>query len=505
MNEYNSPSIRNFLTMYYKRRKMIFFISAAIVFLVMAGTIIIDPTYKAVAKILIQSNRADVYTPTTVKSERGIGKIFRFDEERITNAEVEILKSPVLLERVVSLLGPDVIYPGIGEPGIKEMFLPFLESGESAAEKTLFRLQENLTIKGIKKSNVIEVSFTHGDPKIAARVVEELVTVYISQHMQVHTRNKSFDFYQKQSKVLEAKLIKSENRLLALKKEHNVSSPEAELELLVNRESDIKAEWNQTQIKINETEQRIILLQKQLAGTTEKIKLHEEIGNNKYAESDLEDKLVQRELQKTLLEHKYTDEFPYKAKMIAVKIDEIRIIKNRIKEITNKPHISARYGTNVVYQNLKMMLLKNEAELYAFKAKSETLLSQLKDHRKKIIDMNQLQLKFNRLINLLEANKRNHQEYVSKFEESRISNAMDKDKFLNVHVFDSPKVPQKPANRNFSLNLVLSMIFGFMAAIGIALILECMDDRLQTVEDVGQWLNLPVLATVPLKSSLNQN
>ncbi len=129
MNEYHYPSIRNFLSTYYKRKNLILLIMCWLVFLALVWTIFISPNYyKTAAKILIKPNRADVYTPTSINTGRGNGKVFQFNEKRVINAEIEIIKSRVILEQVITTLGLKAIYPDIGKSGIIGRLFPLVDS-----------------------------------------------------------------------------------------------------------------------------------------------------------------------------------------------------------------------------------------------------------------------------------------------------------------------------------------------------------------------------------------
>jgi capsular polysaccharide biosynthesis protein len=65
---------------------------------------------------------------------------------------------------------------------------------------------------------------------------------------------------------------------------------------------------------------------------------------------------------------------------------------------------------------------------------------------------------------------------------------------LNYAKEDGTK--QKPVSPNVILNVVIAFILSLMFAVGIAFLLEYMDDTVKTEEDVQQLLGLPMLAMI---------
>ena len=47
---------------------------------------------------------------------------------------------------------------------------------------------------------------------------------------------------------------------------------------------------------------------------------------------------------------------------------------------------------------------------------------------------------------------------------------------------------------NYAMNIILSIILGFAAGIGLAYFIEYLDTSVKTVDDVERFLGLPVLA-----------
>lgn len=69
----------------------------------------------------------------------------------------------------------------------------------------------------------------------------------------------------------------------------------------------------------------------------------------------------------------------------------------------------------------------------------------------------------------------------------------------NVSILDEAKLVDNPSPvaPNPILNIALSIIVALMLGIGLALLLEYLDDTIKDEQDVQQYIDLPVLMTIP--------
>ncbi|MCL6444670.1 MAG: capsular biosynthesis protein [Alicyclobacillus sp.] len=89
----------------------------------------------------------------------------------------------------------------------------------------------------------------------------------------------------------------------------------------------------------------------------------------------------------------------------------------------------------------------------------------------------------------------------------RIANALAKDfqfkarslmDVENVQIVD-PAIPAanpSPVKPNKKLNVAIAFILGLMVSVGLAFLLEYLDNRVRSEEDVQRYLKLPVLGTI---------
>jgi uncharacterized protein involved in exopolysaccharide biosynthesis len=68
----------------------------------------------------------------------------------------------------------------------------------------------------------------------------------------------------------------------------------------------------------------------------------------------------------------------------------------------------------------------------------------------------------------------------------------------NIAVLNPATEPLKPSFPKWPLNLALAVFLGTLLGVGVALLLEMLDQRIRSEADVAGTLQLPLLATLPV-------
>ena len=487
-------SLIDSLYVVFKRKSQILLFFGATVCTVGIATFFIKPTYEASSQILVKIGRENLYVPT-VPASSNVNPVINFNREEQINSEIEIFKGRSLAEQVAEFLGPTTIYKDLKVEGgeITKRSFPQDKTLYSLLEEASLRIQKALEVEGVNKSNVIEVRFKHDNPDMAATVVNKLVDFFLDRHLDIHKTPQSYKFFKHQSELLKNQLMLAEANLKNFKKQHNITSLEEERTLLLKQLANLGAALNETLSQEAETESRVHQLHQQLASIPETVPQGEEIDHNPYLISTLEARLVELELKEQELLTKYTEQ----SRFILNAREEIRIVRDKLNEQEKKRYGKSRSGLNVIYQHLQEELLRNEAELKALKAKQEIQSGQLSEYQRKIGKLNQNEVELNQLQQEANVNQRNYQLYLSKFEESRISRAMDAEKIANVTLLEPARRPHKPVKPRVKLNMALAVFLGTFGGLGLAFFFEYFDDSLEKAKDVEEGLELPVLALIP--------
>jgi polysaccharide chain length determinant protein (PEP-CTERM system associated) len=469
--EFKQTSLRDFLHIIFKRKSQILIFFAVTVCTVVVGTLVMRPVYEAKAQILVKIGRENLYIPPNSTNSQ----VVNLNREDQVNSEIELLKSRSLAEKVIKTLGPENIYKNMK---YKDAVLTFLKS---------------LSVEGIKKSDVIEVSYKHKDPEMAAKIVNTLANAYLDEHLLVHKNPQSYNFFEDQSQVLKTKLEQSETALETFKKQNAVTAMDEQQKLLLKQIADLNSELNRTLSQDAETKNRILQIRQQLDKTPENIPQGKEVDHNPYLISNLEARLVELQLKEKELLMKYTPQ----SRLVQNVEEEIQMVQEKLAQNEKKEYGKSSVGLNTTYQRLQEELFRNQADGKALAAKKETQTTQLINCQDKLEQLNQMEVKLNQLEQSVDVNRQNYRLYLAKFEESRISDAMDNKKMANVTLMEAALTPLKPVSPKVLLNIVLGIFLGGFGGLGLSFFTEYLDDSLGKPEHVEKVLQLPVLASIP--------
>lgn len=486
-------SLRDFLHVLFKHKTQILLFFFAAVCSVTVGTFMMKPTFVATSQILVKIGRENLYVPAMPNS--GNNPVININREEQINSEIEILKSLSLAEEVVKALGPTSLYEGLnGEgKGLLAGLLPSAMAPLSPVERAVLKLEKDLTVEAVKKSNVIQVSYKNQDSRTAASVVNAMVKLYLDRHLAVYKNPESYNFFQEQSRLLKDRLARAEDGLKAFKEKHDLSSLQEQRSLLLREDSALRTAVNQTESQIMETQNRIGELRRQLTSVPRTIPQGEEIDHNPYLISTLQARLIELQLKEKDLLTKYTEQ----SRLVRNVKEEIDMVRGKLEEQETKRYGKSSSGLNVTYQRLEQELFQNEAELKALTAKQKTQSAQLAGSQKQLEKLNQLEVRLNQLEREVDVDRQNYRLYLTKFEESRISNAMDSEKIANVSLLEPARAPLKPVSPRVLLNLVLGIFLGAFGGLGLAFFTEYLDNSLEKPEQAETALGIPVLASVP--------
>jgi len=291
------------------------------------------------------------------------------------------------------------------------------------------------------------------------------------------------------------KLKNAEDRLEAFKKQHNVTSLDEERRLLLSEEGALRTELNRTLSQVAETENRMVQIQRQLADTPKTVPMEEEVEHSPYVINTLQARLMELELKQKELLLKYSEE----SRWVKNVIEEIKMVKEKLTEQETKRYGKSRSGVNTTHQRLQEELYRNQAEMKALKAKEETQTSQLVYHRERLGKLNGIEVELKGLQRQVDVDQQNYRLYLMKFEESRISDAMDTEKMTSVTQIEPATRPLKPVSPKVMQNLILGILLGALGGFGLAFLMEYLDESMEKPEDVEAALNLPVLASIPVE------
>ena len=480
-------SLRDFLHVLFKRKWVIllFFIGTTIT--VTALTLLFtQPVYQATAQILVGPGREHI-ADLTLPTGGAIPPRLSYSAEEQIARTIEMLTGRFLAEHVVQTIGPDVLYKKREDNPLGALTTFWRDPPDEPAllEIAIGRFMQNVSAEAVGKSSLVNLSFKHEDPVIASKVVNLLGDLYLERHLGVRKNPRTDAFFEEQIQIRKQSLKESEEKLEAFKQGNNIArSVKDEQDVALVQGASLRTALNETRSHQAETESRMEQLRYQLANTS----------RNPGTVNVVQDKLATLEIQENELALRLTPENP-SLRMVR---EEISVLREKLVKL----EATARYGTSSsrdgsLHAHLQEELLRNEAERKALRTRGDAQAAQLGEFQQRLEKLKRISMEFDHLQQQVQLEEQNYRPYLIKFEESRISNAMDAERIASVRVIEPAHSPISPLNSKVPLKILLGLFFGVFGGLGLAFLLEFTSSRLETIDDIEGYLELPVLASIP--------
>lgn len=482
--EQEKHSTRDFFSVIFKHKTRISIIFLAVVTIVIVITFLIPPTYQAKSVVLVKLGREYVYR-SEIGNEGPTMAFSPANQEELVNTEIKIMTNPDLIRRVLNAFGVKRLYPEVFESQIE---------GVPPIEKAILKFQEALSVSGVKKSNIIELSYEHREPELAAKAVNLLVELYKEKHLQVYSDPQS-SFLQSQLGSYRQRLNASENSLQSFKQQHGIYSLDEQRNLLLNQRGELDAALKENQNRIQELKQRLASTKRQIGSMLEKAPLYTASDRDEIITST-KGRLFEAQIKEQDLLTKYNEN----SRLVQNVRKEIQMAKDFLAE--QEKDISSKVRTgNVIYQEIERDKMKAETELVAQEARYNILKRQIEQTGAELRGLDLREKGFQDLKRQVLANERHYQNYLDKFEEARISEDMNKKKIANISVVQTAATPSEPISPRKGLNGILAIVFGAASGLGAAFFSEHTAQGMSTPESAEKHLQLPVLATIPMRKT----
>src|ERR1700676_5751254 len=169
------PTLRDIATPLFRHSKLVLVIFLGLVLVTIVGIILLPKAYEAKMKILVKRERVDA----AVSPVRDAALPNRGDvTEEELNSEVELLKSRDLLEKVVLACNLQELQ----SDHFGDRLLPAAATGaagdgqdsDKKISQAVVALENKLQIEPLKKTDLIQVTYSSPAPQLPARVLRPL-------------------------------------------------------------------------------------------------------------------------------------------------------------------------------------------------------------------------------------------------------------------------------------------------------------------------------------------
>ena len=315
-----------------------------------------------------------------------------------------------------------------------------------------------------KGTNIIQLAYRNNDPALASEVVNALANVYLERNVLLKSEeaNKSVEFIDKQLQSVRENLDTTEEQLAAYKSASGVIEMGSEatslLDLLTGKEKELAS---------------VDLIRRQAQFAVESLQ-------NAMAE------------QKGYVPAVLMDD-PVVASM-GQKLASLEVEKQRLLVDMTEMHPDVRGVQGQITQVQKKLLSTYEQLLSGLNKQADSVSRDLQRYEARVRQLPAAERDLARLTRRSTVNADIYIFMLQKHEEARLARAAT---ISNVNIIDPSIVPDRPIKPQKAKNLLLGLIVGCMAGIGLAFLLEYLDDSIKDGELAKREVGLPLLSVIP--------
>lgn len=348
-------------------------------------------------------------------------------------------------------------------------------------EETLRMLQRSIRVEQDRDTTLMNIRVTTENSKQSAEIANEIANVYQASREQDVRRKiqNSIDAMSNELRLQQERVEEAENKLEKIRSEKNL--------LLVARNltGSIRAEMQ----RIQQLEQQVSIARVEMIQRKTRL-----------------DELKKLEGNELLSASVYTVGDPTLVQIRQQHMDATVSLKTMLADGTygeNHPEVKRLKGAIEALESEMQDALTGlkhglETDYEVSKSKLESLESELKALRD--LDIEQAAtdlLPFDRASREVDIQRDILTALRARVTQTGIELEVPR---TMVHVVEEAEAPERPSSPIIPLNIILSVVLGLLAGVGLAFFVEYLDVSLKTVDEVEKYLGLSVLAVIPQQS-----
>ncbi len=461
--------LRDYLRVINKRRSLVVSVFAVILVLVILGTLAATPQFEGKTQVMIEKVANSNLTDG--------GRFNSFDPE-FYETQFQLIKSQAVARRVIEMLHLDT--GNSAAPGLREGRESLLGEEKLKVDESrplidvmAEKLAEEITVSPVKNSRLVHISFLSPNPDFAALIANTVAKAYIEQslNMKMDATRRTLEWMTRKADEERAKLKAKEEEIQAYMRANNLVTVENRMTVLPQKLSEISTALVRVETRRKDKQELYQRISK-VSGDIDAAEAMLGLTSNDTLQI-LRDEILKAEQKIRELSAKYGPKHPV---MVKAQGDRDILLSKKAEEI-----------------NRLIEGAKNEYEFAL--ASEENLRAQLDRTKAEAHNLNEKFIQYEQLKREMETNRQLYDALLLKMKEQSITGETDP---VNLWIVEKALKPLYPLKPNKKKNLLLGLIVGLMAGIGLAFFVEYLDNTVKYPEETEKMLGLPTLGLVSL-------
>jgi polysaccharide chain length determinant protein (PEP-CTERM system associated) len=373
---------------------------------------------------------------------------------------------------------------------------------DAAMEKLVTRLQSSMVISG-GESDLFTIGFQDPDPKVAKKVVQALLTIFVEQTLgeSREDSNSAQKFLDQQIKEYETRLQMAEKAVEDFKRANYGLLPDQGGNLYDQLGNLAKA-LEESKMTLQEAENRRDEMKRQLEDEDPTVIDYNAQASISSTASPLDLRIQALQAKLDELSLKYTKGHP---EVIAVKKSLAELQKQKEQEALSAGASESEKGgapgetANPVFQQKKLALGEAEANVASLRSRVKLIEDKIKNLQVQMEQRLKVETELKGLNRDYETVRSNYGQLLTRREQARMSENVEQNTdSVKFRIVDPPQVPTKPAAPHRILLSTGVLIGGIVAGIGLAVFLALLRPAYSNTQKLRDITGLPVLGNVSM-------
>lgn len=466
-----------------KRRYLYFLIPFSLIFLACVGVILVlKPIYESTGTILVETQQIpSSLIQSSVTSD--------------ANQRITVIKQRVMTRR--NLLQIIDKFDVFGDDRQKFPVSQLIDSMQRQINISVITSDVGGSRRGTA-TIAFRLSFDHENPKIAAKVANELITLFLSENVKTRTARatETTAFLNSETQKLRDALTKTENEIVAYKQKYRDALPEhldLRLRMLERSESELREYVRE--IRALEEERRYLQIELTSARTGR-------TGpRGTIVESELQENI--EDLKKTLLDAstRLTDSHP-DMKALKKRIEALE--KQQIEE-EGKAASAAAEDNSSTKAPYNPLVEKLQIRMSAIDDKIAEARKQIGESKQKVKEVEAIIIEIPQVERGLSVLNRTYGDILEKFNvleakqaQAQLSQNLEEDKKAERFILlEPPIVPTEPVRPDRLKIMGIGSFLAFAVGAGLVILVELLDQRIRSASELEAILKHPPIVSIP--------
>ncbi len=441
-------------------------VGMTIVFLLVAAgatvyTLTRTPLYRVESRMLVKYGRSYVYHSVEGVQDGDSSPQRSYNETAIINTELEILKSRELAREVLTTMGIEKLFPALARTGQdKEKLMPYAVAAFGSM----------VNAYNVKGSSVVGIALEHPDPEAAVEAVNILVEKFKLRHLEIF-KNPQLAFLEQQAALYQEELQQAEEAKREFLKKNNIIDLKEQKKSLIYNYDKLRSLMIAEEQQLVFTKEKRDGLQAELVTIPERAVLRQEDAQG--GDTSAAARLLALRLEGEKLAKKY----PETNRLVIENREQIALVEQFMKNRDNTSRNAVTRGKDPSYAAIEQQLLELAPLTAAQEKKQSVLRKHLSSMEQEIQGLVGLEVELERLDRQIKERKTVYWEFFNKLEMSRVEEAMDREKMVNIVVIEKPTVPLRPFKPRKKVSLLVGLVLSTACSLFFCLLAEYMTNR----------------------------